>query len=135
MDVGAQGTHKAAGQPVKYQMDEEMTPDTLLEIDAQKVSSIQEVSQMVYPFDGSVIKVDHCAVGGSEFKKSLIIKDNLAFGLRKAVDRGYESGAPQGEEYGLVYYKKVGDTDFWMRFENDTKVLVEALPKRILINI
>jgi hypothetical protein len=47
---------------------------------------------MFYPSDGSVIKVDHCAVGGVEFKKSVVIKDNLAFGLRKAGDRPYETG-------------------------------------------
>lgn len=128
--VEAQGTQKIDGQPVKYQMDEEMIPDTLLDIDDQKVSSIQEVSQMFYPYDGSVIKVDHCAVGGVEFKKSVIIKDNLAFGLRKAMDRPYDSATTTGEEYGLVSYKKVGDTDFWLRFENDTKMLIEAVQKQ-----
>ncbi len=85
---------------------------------------------MFYPYDGSVIKVDHCAVGGLEFKKSVIIKDNLAFGLRKAGDRTYDTGVPQAEEYGLVSYKKVGDTDFWLRFENDTKMLIEAVQKK-----
>ena len=78
------------GHPVKYQLDEEMIPDSLIDIDDLKVSNIQESSQMFYPSDGSVMKVDHCSVGGLEFKKSIIIKDNLAFGLRRAADRPYE---------------------------------------------
>ncbi len=38
--VEAQGFHRVEGQPFKYQMDEEMIPDTLLDIDDQKVSNI-----------------------------------------------------------------------------------------------
>ncbi len=110
-------------------MDEEMIPDSLLDIDDQRVSSIQENSQMFYPYDGSMMKVDHCSVGGVEFKKSLVVKDNLTFGLRNAHDSNYETATQAAEETGLVSYKKVGQTDFWLRFENDTKVLVEAVKK------
>jgi hypothetical protein len=108
-------------------MDEEMIPETLLDIDDQKVSNIQESSQMFYPYDGSVMKVDSCSAGGLEFNKSIVLKDNIAFGLRKACDRHYDTPASPVEEFGLVSYKKVGDTDFWVRFENDTKVLVESV--------
>jgi hypothetical protein len=31
------------------------------------------------------------------------------------------------KEYGLVGYKPVGDTEFWLHFENDTKLLVESV--------
>ena len=55
-----QGVPQIDGQPVRYQMDEEMIPETLLDIDDRKVSNIQESSQMFYPYDGSVMKVDHC---------------------------------------------------------------------------
>jgi len=104
-----------------------MIPETLLDIDDQKVSNIQESSQMFYPYDGSVMKVDQCSAGGLEFTKSIVLKDNIAFGLRKACDRHYDLPASPVEENGLVSYKKVGDTDFWIRFENDTKVLVESV--------
>lgn len=128
--VEAQGAApRADGQPIRYQMDEEMIPDALLDIDDQKVSSIQENSQMFYPYDGSVLKVDHCSVGGVEFKKTIVVKDNLAFGLRNATDAHYEMAVPHTEEHGLVSYKKVGHTDIWLRFENDTKVLIEAVQK------
>ena len=79
---------------------------------------------------GPVIKVDSCSAGGIDFKKSIILKDNLAFGLRRATDRPYDSPALPVEENGLVSYKKVGDTDFWLRFENDTKILIEAVQKK-----
>lgn len=84
---------------------------------------------MFYPYDGSIIKVDSCSAGGLDFKKSIILKDNLAFGLRRAIDKSYDVPASPVEEFGLVSYKKVGDTDFWLRFENDTKVLVESVQK------
>jgi hypothetical protein len=122
-----QGAPLVEGHPVRYQMDEEMIPETLLDIDDQKVSNIQESSQMFYPYDGSVMKVDSCSAGGLEFNKSIVLKDNIAFGLRKACDRHYDAPASPVEEFGLVSYKKVGDTDFWLRFENDTKVLVESV--------
>ena len=115
---------------MKYVMDEEMIPDSLLDIDDLKVSSIMENSQLFYPYDGSVMKVDNCSVGGAEFKKSVVVKDNLSFGLRKAVNKDYEGSQNHVEENGLVSYKKVGDTDFWLRFENDTRVLIESVQKQ-----
>jgi hypothetical protein len=85
---------------------------------------------MLYPFDGSVMKVDAISVGGQDFKKSIVLKDNIAFGLRRATDRPYEGNTAPVEEHGLVAYKKVGKTDMWLRFENDTKVLIEAVQKK-----
>ena len=84
---------------------------------------------MMYPYDGSVIKVDSCSIGGLDFKKSSVQKDNLSFGLRKAaqVNKAYEGSDSHMEEHGLVSYKKVGDTELWLRFENDTKVLIESV--------
>jgi hypothetical protein len=85
---------------------------------------------MFYPYDGSVMKVDNCSVGGADFKKSIIVKDNLAFGLRRETDRAYEGNEKEEELNGLVGYKKVGGTDFWLRFENDTKVLIESVKRK-----
>lgn len=126
--VQTEGASNAEGQPLKYQLDDELIPEQLIDIDDIKVQSIQERSQMLYPKDGSVIKVDTCSVGGNSFKKSIITKDKLAFGLRRATDLAY---TPEQEILnGLISYKKIGTTDFWLRFENDTKVLVEAVQKK-----
>lgn len=85
---------------------------------------------MFYPYDGSVMKVDSCSVAGQDFKKAIIVKDNLAFGLRRATDTPYEGNEEEQEINGLVSYTKVGATDFWLRFDNDTKVLVESVKRK-----
>ena len=71
------------------------------------------------------MKVDTRSVGGNSFRKAVITKDKLAFGLRRATDLEYAEGVEVLN--GLVSYKKIGATDFWLRFENDTKVLVETV--------
>lgn len=40
MVVEAQGVHHVEGQPMKYQLDDEMVPESLIDIDDQKVSNI-----------------------------------------------------------------------------------------------
>ena len=42
----------------KYQLDEEMVPDSLLDIDDQNIGAISEHTQLLYPTDGSIMKVD-----------------------------------------------------------------------------
>jgi hypothetical protein len=57
---------------------------------------------------------------------SLIIKDNLSFGVREKVERFMEKG---GEEEIFLNRESWATTDrrceFWMNFENGTKLLVE----------
>lgn len=40
MVVEAEGTKKVEGHPVKYQLDDEMIPETLIDIDDLKISNI-----------------------------------------------------------------------------------------------
>ena len=40
---------------------------------------------MMYPEDNSIMKVDQYEIGGQKYKKSVIIKDNLTFGLRESL--------------------------------------------------
>lgn len=67
---------------MKFTMDEEMIPDHLLDVDDSLVQSVRETSQLMYPDDNSVMRVDNFSVGGQNFSKSLVMKDNLKFGLR-----------------------------------------------------
>lgn len=39
---------------------------------------------MLYPDDNSIMRVDNFEIGGQKFSKSVVYKDNLTFGLRKA---------------------------------------------------
>jgi hypothetical protein len=73
-----------------------------------------------------VIRVDHFVVGGQTFKKSIVIKDNLRFGLRERKDipsKPVHSDA----DYGLVRQVACGDTEFFLHFENGTKLGVEHI--------
>ena len=47
---------------------------------------------MFYPNDGSVMRVDTFTVGGQQYKKSVVYKDNLTFGVREC-----QAEAPQPE--------------------------------------
>ena len=87
------------------------------------------------------MRVDHFAIGGQQFSKSVIIKDNLKFGLRQrdmnvddeddkaAFDpEGYNSAEEDDDvDNGLVSYKQTGDSEFWLHFENGTKLAVEQV--------
>ena len=113
----------------RYAIDEEMLPESMLSIEDDKVQSIQENSASLFPDDNSVMRVDHFTVGGNFFSKSIVLKDNLRFGLRQkeaADDVVADNSADEAEtENGLVSYKPVGDSEFWLHFENGTKLTVE----------
>lgn len=39
---------------------------------------------MLYPDHNAIMRVDTYELGGQQYKKSIVIKDNLTFGLREA---------------------------------------------------
>ena len=82
--IPSQGSQATGKESLKFQFDEEMIPDQMLQIDDQKIQNISEHSEMFYPGDGSIMKVDTYTVGGNTYKKSVVYKDNLVFGLRKS---------------------------------------------------
>lgn len=53
-----------------------------------------------------------------------MVNDNLTFGLRTAK---VEDEKEEDKEFGLASYKKIGDTELWIHFENDAKMLVETI--------
>lgn len=108
---------------MKYVLDEEALPSSLINVEDAKVQCITEKSALMYPDDNSVIRVDHFAVGGQQFSKSVIIKDNLRFGLRS---RAKCEPEPH-KDYGLVRQLAVGDTEFYLHFENGTKMGLEQV--------
>lgn len=69
------------------------------------------------------MRVDHYSVGGQNFSKSVVLKDNLRFGLRKRTVQAEE----KSEMYGLVSYRIIGDSEFWLQFENGTRLGVEQV--------
>jgi len=123
----------------KYQMDEDLLPDRMLDIEDDKVQNIAEKSSLLYPDDNSIMRVDHFTIGGKTFSKSIVVKDNFKFGLRTRDQTTDEvkqevivrtAGQEQVDEAndpseGLVQYRATGDTEFWLHFENGTKMGVE----------
>ena len=77
----------------------------------------------MYHDDNSIIRVDHFAVGGTQFSKSLVLKDKLRFGLRSK--KGSE--AEPHRDHGLVRARAVGYSEFFLHFENGTKLGVERV--------
>lgn len=80
--VDAVDPHAVPVSLMKYVLDEENLPKSLLNVEDAKIQCITEKSALMYPDDHSVIRVDHFSVGGKQFSKSVVIKDNLRFGLR-----------------------------------------------------
>ena len=79
------------------------------------------------------MRVEHFTVGGLQFSKSIVFKDNFKFGLRQkdlnqeAQQEDYNSADEDDTENGLVSYKQIGDSEFWLHFENGTKLSVEQV--------
>jgi len=121
---------------MKYSLNEEMMPENLLNIEDDKVQSIQENSASLFPDDNSIMRVDHFTVGGNFFSKSIVQKDNFKFGLRQKEpndeqeQEADDSSNEDDTENGLVAYKATGDSEFWLHFENGTKLSVEQVKLR-----
>lgn len=143
--AAVQQTQKDGSQTTKYQLDDEMIPEQMLDIDDLKIQNINEKSQFYYPGDGSIIKVDAFSANGQTSKKSVVFKDNLTFGLRKTnaeqtvsyLTPAEQEQSEEEKEYGLYTMMREGEHEFWINFENDTKLLVEKVnfnknPQRLI---
>lgn len=96
-------------------------PERMMDIEDDKVQSISERSGLLYPDDNSIMRVDNFTLGGKTYTKSIVCKDNFRFGLRAKAN----ANQMREEFYGLVSYKFVGDTEFWLQFENGTRLGIE----------
>ena len=84
-------------------------------------------SKYSFPCDNSIIRVDKHLLGGRRFGTSLIIKDNLAFGIRETT-QAFSTKASMLEEEVLsreAWATTKRACVFWLDFENGTKVTVE----------
>ena len=55
----------------------------ILDIDPQKVGVIQTNTKYSYPCDNSLIRAEKYMIGGRRIGVSLVLKDNLVFGVRE----------------------------------------------------
>lgn len=121
--VDAVDPHAIPVTLMKYVLDEEALPSSLINVEDAKIQCVTEKSALMYPDDNSVIRVDHFAVGGHQFSKSVVVKDNLRFGLRQR--EGVTAEAHK--DFGLVRQIAVGDSEFFLHFENGTKMGLEQI--------
>jgi hypothetical protein len=57
--------------------------NNLYDIDSTKVGVIRSNSKYCFPCDNSIIRIDKHVIGNRRLGTSLVIKDNLAFGIKE----------------------------------------------------
>lgn len=108
--------------------------ENLYDIDPSKVGVMRTSSKYSYPCDNSLIRAEKHLIGGRRIGASLVIKDNLTFGIRerpstfKAKQTLEEDELMRNRE---AWFSKSTDRrcDFWLEFENGIKLLVEMADK------
>jgi hypothetical protein len=115
---------EATDPPVKYQLDEEMIPPNMIDIDDQRVRNIKQTLNQYLPDDNSIITSEEYHLGGVLRIKPVVYKNKLQFGFRNVTNQFL----PQPSQYGLVSYKPQGNFQFWLNFSDfETKLTVEIV--------
>lgn len=104
--------------------------DNLLEIDSDKVGIIRTNSKYSYPSDNSLIRAEKVMIGGRRIGCSLVVKDNLVFGVRERHETFKHKHSIEQDELlrnREAWFAEQNDKrcDFWLEFENGIKMLVE----------
>jgi hypothetical protein len=104
----------------------------LLEIESARVGVIRTNTKYSYPCDNSLIRVEKHLIGGRRIGASLIIKDNMSFGIRERGENFGEKVSTEEDEVlrnRELYSSKENEgrrrCDMWIEFENGVKMLVE----------
>jgi hypothetical protein len=106
--------------------------EDLIDIESSKVGVIRTNTKYSYPSDNSLIRVEKLLIGGRRLGSSLVLKDNLAFGIRERADNFKAKTSMEEDEIlrnrELWSGKDLENRrrcDFWLEFENGVKMLVE----------
>ena len=88
-----------------------------IDIPTYKAGLLRTNQKFCFPCDNSIIRVDKHYVGGRRFGASVIIKDNLVFGVREDETKVKEKVADEDELPNLETKKaSKRDCDFWLEF-------------------
>ncbi len=100
---------------------------SLYDIESSKAGLLRTNSKYCFPCDNSIIRIDKHVIGGRRLGTSLVVKDNLAFGIRESTDK-FKAKSGLTEE-SILSREAWAETDrkcvFWLEFENGLKMLVE----------
>lgn len=104
-----------------------------MDIDSKKVGVLRCSSKYLYPCDNSLIRSEKYYVGGRRLGASLVIKDNLSFGIRERAEV-FKSKVSYDEDE-ILRNREVWDEsdlydkrcEMWLEFESGAKLLVEMV--------
>jgi hypothetical protein len=106
----------------------------LLDIEPERLGILRTNTKLAFPCDNSLIRAEKHLIGGRRIGLSLIVKDNLSFGLRQRPDvfkaklTIEEDEVQRNREF---YFSETVEKrcDMWLEFENGVKLLVEMADK------
>jgi len=90
-------------------------------------------SKYCFPCDNSLIRIDKLMIGNRRLGSSLVVKDNLVFGIKESNDK-IKSKLGMFEDEILnreAWAQSDRRCTFWLEFENGTKLLVEMADKQL----
>jgi hypothetical protein len=70
----------------------------LLDIDFAKVGATRTTSKYSFPCDNSLIKAEKHLIGCRRIGASLVVKDNLVFGIKERPDTFALKGGPEEDD-------------------------------------
>jgi hypothetical protein len=105
-----------------------MNTANLLDIEAHRVGLLRTRQKFCFPCDNSVIRVDKNQVASRRFGSSVVVKDNLHFGIRER-DCVINDKVDFEDELVNMDTRKDGDRrcEFWLEFENGMRMHAEML--------
>lgn len=102
---------------MKYTMDQTMMPEVMLDIDEAKIQNIEQSVKQFFPDDNSIMNSEDFSLGGESWRRSVIYKDNITFGITSKPEGARFIGQPEQE--GLVSYQPIGKHQFWLNFSDN----------------
>ena len=100
----------------------------LIDIPSHKAGLLRTNQKFCFPCDNSVIRVDKRQVAGRRFGASVIIKDNMVFGIKEDETMVKDKVAGEDEIPNLETKKANNrNSEFWLEFENKARLHVAML--------
>ena len=102
--------------------------EPVIDIPQHKVGTLRVNQKFCFPCDNSIIRVDKHNVGGRRFGASVILKDNMVFGIREDESVVEEKVAGDDELFNLEAKKASNrNCQFWLEFENKARLNISMI--------
>jgi len=102
--------------------------EPIIDIPQHKVGTLRVNQKFCFPCDNSIIRVDKHNVGGRRFGASVILKDNMVFGIREDESVVEEKVAGDDELFNLETKKASNrNCQFWLEFENKARLSIAMI--------